>query len=136
MRALTLLAGGVTPDNTPHGYNLTFAIPIALFAVVAVVLSLKLGRPHRRIPARPAAASGATAVASGTAAPQADAAQAAAIAGGLSVAPGGGQAESHLEPAGHTYAEAASAPADAGSPEGAGEHGPPGNGAPSVPEDQ
>jgi hypothetical protein len=60
MRGLTL-AAGITPDNTPHGYNLTFAIPVALFAVVAVVLYLMFSRPHRRIPARPAAARAGTA---------------------------------------------------------------------------
>ena len=57
LTALTLarltLASGITPDNTPHGYNLTFALPVAFFAAVAVTLYLLLGRPHRRIPAAP-----------------------------------------------------------------------------------
>jgi hypothetical protein len=113
LTALTL-AGGVTPDNTPHGYNLTFALPLAFFAVVAVVLYLLLGRPHRRIPAfrgRPAA---------GAAAPPADSARSAAVAGGLSLAAGGGHAESHLEPPGPTYA----APAEPAAEPPAAEPGP------------
>jgi hypothetical protein len=61
---LTFLAA-VTPDNTPHGYNLTFAAPMALFIVVAVILYRLFSRPHRRIPAgqppRPAGQSAAVA---------------------------------------------------------------------------
>ena len=53
MPALAVVAA-VTPDNTPHGYNLTFAVPVALFAVVAVALYLLFSRPHHRIPARAA----------------------------------------------------------------------------------
>jgi hypothetical protein len=101
----------VTPDNTPHGYNLTFAVPIAVFAVVAVALYLLFSRPHRRIPARRGVLPGRR-----LAAPDPDAARAAAVAGGLAVAAGGGAAESHLEPAGHVY----SAP-DAAGAAGAGE---------------
>jgi len=51
MPGLAVVAA-VTPDNTPHGYNLTFAVPVALFAVVAVALYLLFSRPHQRIPAR------------------------------------------------------------------------------------
>jgi hypothetical protein len=65
-----LILATVTPDNTPGGANLTFAFPIGLFVVVAVVLYLWLGRPHRRVPA------------------------------GLPAAAGGGGAESAVEPAG------------------------------------
>jgi len=46
-----LILAVVSPDNTPHGYNLTFAIPMVLFAVIAVVLYLLFSRPHRRVPA-------------------------------------------------------------------------------------
>jgi hypothetical protein len=49
----TLILAAVTPDNTPHGYNLTFAAPMLLFAISAVVLYLLFSRPHRRIPAQP-----------------------------------------------------------------------------------
>jgi hypothetical protein len=98
MPALAAAVAAVTPDNTPHGYNLTFAVPLGLFAVVAVAMYLMLGRPHRRIPARrgmmPAGQLGP---------PDPDAARAASIAGGLAVAAGGGSAESHLEAAGHIY---------------------------------
>jgi len=48
-----LILAAVSPDNTPHGYNLTFAIPMVLFAVIAAVLYLLFSRPHRRIPATP-----------------------------------------------------------------------------------
>jgi hypothetical protein len=46
----TLILAAVTPDNTPHGYNLTFAFPMLLFAISAVVLYLLFSRPHRRTP--------------------------------------------------------------------------------------
>jgi hypothetical protein len=47
------LAGGVTPDNTPHGYNLTYAFPMILFIVIAAVLYVVLfQRPHNRVPPR------------------------------------------------------------------------------------
>jgi hypothetical protein len=97
MPGLTVLAA-ISPDNTPHGYNLTFAIPLAVFAVVAAALYLMFARPHHRIPARQGTPR------ARTAAPDPDAARAASVAGGLAVAPGGGSAESHLEPAGPTYA--------------------------------
>ncbi len=42
----TLLAA-VSPDNTPHGANLTFVIPIVFFVVVAAVLYLRFRGPHR-----------------------------------------------------------------------------------------
>jgi hypothetical protein len=47
------LAGGVTPDNTPHGYNLTFAFPMILFIVIGAALYLALFQlPHNRVPPR------------------------------------------------------------------------------------
>ena len=51
-----LILAAVTPDNTPHGYNWTFAFPMLLFIVVALVLYLLFARPHRRVPGRPIAA--------------------------------------------------------------------------------
>jgi hypothetical protein len=106
---LTVVAA-VTPDNTPHGYNLTFAVPVVVFAVVAVALYLLFSRPHQRIPARRGVLP-----AGRLAAPGPDAARAAAVAGGLAVAAGGGAAETHLEAAGHVYA-----PPEGAGPEGAG----------------
>ncbi len=104
----TLILAAVTPDNTPHGYNWTFAFPMLLFIIIGLVLYLLFSRPHRRIPARsltlPARSAGA---------PSADAAQSAAVAGGLTTAPGGGTAESHLEPHGaHLVASTDAEPVD------------------------
>lgn len=42
-----LLAAAIHPDNTPHGYNLTFAFPLLLFIIVAGVLYLRFRGPHR-----------------------------------------------------------------------------------------
>jgi hypothetical protein len=91
----SLILAAVSPDNTPHGYNWTFAFPMLLFIIIAVILYLLFSRPHRRIPARSV-----TRPARSSAAPGPAAAQSAAVAGGLSTAPGGGTAESHLEPHG------------------------------------
>ena len=104
----TLILAGVNPDNTPHGYNWTFAFPMLLFIIIGTVLYLLFSRPHRRIPARsltlPARTAGA---------PGAEAAQSAAVAGGLTTAPGGGTAESHLEPHGaHLVAAIDAEPVD------------------------
>jgi hypothetical protein len=106
-----IIAAAVTPDNTPGGSVLTFAVPVGLFAVVAVILYLLFSRPHRRIPARGVQPGG-------TAAPHPDAARAASIAGGLAVAAGAGAAETHLEPAGPVYAaEAGAGPGPGVAPE-------------------
>jgi hypothetical protein len=43
----TLLAAAIHPDNTPHGYNLTFAYPMLLFIIVAGVLYLRFRSSHR-----------------------------------------------------------------------------------------
>jgi hypothetical protein len=110
------MAAAITPDNTPGGYILTFAVPVGLFVVVAVVLYLLLARPHRRSPVRRVEP-----LAAGRPAPDPDAARAASIAGGLALAAGSGSAESHLEPAGHAYAteaDPAAAPDDAVPPAG------------------
>jgi hypothetical protein len=112
-----LILAAVTPDNTPGGSVLTFAFPVALFCVVAVILYLLFSRPHGRIPARRATAP-AHAVPSD---PQA--VRAVAVAGGLSTAAGGGAAESHLEPAGPALAPdaaAGSVSGQGGSPDAAG----------------
>jgi hypothetical protein len=90
-----LILAAINPDNTPHGYNLTFAFPMLLFIVIGVILYALFSRPHRRVPNRPISVGGAS-----TRPPEAGAARAAAVAGGLSLAPGGGTTESHLEPTG------------------------------------
>jgi hypothetical protein len=51
-----LILAAISPDNTPHGYNWTFAFPMLLFIVVALILYLLFSRPHRRVPVRPIAA--------------------------------------------------------------------------------
>jgi hypothetical protein len=60
------LLAAVTPDNTPHGYNLTFAFPMLLFIIVAGVLYLRFRRPHR-VPGHVALASSRWAKAAGRA---------------------------------------------------------------------
>jgi hypothetical protein len=91
-----LILATVTPDNTPGGAVLTFAFPLGLFVVIAAVLYLWLGRPHRRVPAdlTPVATSAAIG------APHPEAARGASVAAGLPTAVGGGGAESPIEPAG------------------------------------
>ena len=42
-----LLLGVITPDNTPHGANLTFLLPDIGFIVIAAALFLRFRRPHR-----------------------------------------------------------------------------------------
>ncbi len=41
------LLAAVQPDNTPHGYNLTFAFPMLMFIVIAGALFLRFRAPHR-----------------------------------------------------------------------------------------
>jgi hypothetical protein len=58
-----MLAAGITPDNTPHGYNWTFAFPMLLFIIISAALYVVLTRPHE-VPghgALPTPARGATA---------------------------------------------------------------------------
>jgi hypothetical protein len=43
----TLLAAAIHPDNTPHGYNWTFAFPALVFIIVAGILYLRFRGPHR-----------------------------------------------------------------------------------------
>jgi hypothetical protein len=47
-----LILAAVTPANTPHGYNWTFAFPMLLFIVIAAVLYALFSRPHHRVPPR------------------------------------------------------------------------------------
>lgn len=91
----------INPDNTPHGYNWTFAFPMILFLVIAAILYLLFTRPHRRVPPRRIAPAAVSAEA-----PEADAARAASIAGGLSLGAGGGATESVHEAAGAHLAAA------------------------------
>ena len=37
-----LILAAVSPDNTPHGYNWTFAFPMLLFIVIGIVLYFRL----------------------------------------------------------------------------------------------
>ncbi len=46
-----ILAASVS-DNAPGGAILTFAFPVILFSVIAVILYLLFSRPHRRIPSQ------------------------------------------------------------------------------------
>lgn len=48
-----LIVAAVSPSNTPHGYNWTFAFPMLLFIVSALVLWALFGRPHNRVPSHP-----------------------------------------------------------------------------------
>lgn len=41
-----VLLAGVRPDNTPHGANLTFAIPVVFFVVVAALLFVRFRSSH------------------------------------------------------------------------------------------
>jgi hypothetical protein len=102
-----LILAAVTPDNTPGGSVLTFAFPVVLFSVVAVILYLLFSRPHARVPVRRALAP------ARAGAPDPGAARAAAVAGGLPTASGGGGTESHLEPAGPPGAAGPAGPAAA-----------------------
>lgn len=120
-----LILAVVNPDNTPHGYNWTFAFPMLLFIVIASILYALFSRPHRRVPGRRISSAATAGV------PDVEIAQAASIATGVSVAPGGGGAESVHEPAGGLLVadkdladldSEAGAPAD-GAPAGAGADG-------------
>jgi hypothetical protein len=80
-----LIVAVINPDNTPHGYNWTYAFPMLLFIVTALVLWVLFGRPHHRVPGRP--------IALGSRRADAGAASAAPVAGGLGVAPASGASE-------------------------------------------
>ena len=92
---ITFLAQS-TSDNAPGGAVLTFAFPIILFAIIAVVLYYVLfARPHPRVPSRRIVLAS-----SAAGSPEGGAAHSAAVAAGLPTASGGGAAESASEPAG------------------------------------
>ncbi len=102
----TVLAS--VPVNSEAGSYLTFAFPILLFCFIAAFLYVRLfGRPHPRVPARRVAA------VAHTGPPSPEAARAAAVAGGLPLAEGGGSAESGAEAAGAVSAALAEAEPDA-----------------------
>ena len=102
---ITFLAQS-TSDNAPGGAVLTFAFPVILFAIIAVVLySLLFARRHPRVPSRRIVLAS-----SAAGAPEGGTAHSAAVAAGLPTASGGGAAESASEPAGakrDTLADAA-----------------------------
>jgi hypothetical protein len=101
----TVLAS--VPDNSEAGSYLTFAFPILLFCVIAVALYILLiGRPHARVPGRRIAAI------AHAGPPSPEAAHAAAVAGGLPTAAGGGSAESGAEAAGAVSAAVAATELD------------------------
>jgi hypothetical protein len=111
-----------TSDGVDGGAVLTFALPVALFVVITVLLYLRIGRPHKRVPERRIL------VAAHAAPPDAGSTRAAAVAAGMPTASGGGGAESGAEPAGAARDSAAAAepsnvsdrgasPADAGDPD-------------------
>jgi hypothetical protein len=56
-----LILAVVNPDNTPHGYNWTFAFPMLLFIVIAAILYALFSRPHRRVPGQPISSAAAAA---------------------------------------------------------------------------
>ena len=104
----SLILAGVNPDNTPHGYNWTFAFPMLLVIIIGIILYLLFSRPHRRVPSRVL-----TLPARSADVPSPEVAASTSVAGGLDVAPGGGTLESHLEPHGaHLVASAVTEEAD------------------------
>jgi hypothetical protein len=104
----TVLAS--VPVNSEAGSYLTFAFPIILFCAIGAALYIVLfGRPHPRVPARRIA----VANVAHAGPPDPDAAQRAAVAGGLPLAEGAGSAESGAEAAGAVSAAPAEADPDA-----------------------
>ena len=114
-----VIAAPVTPANTPGGYILTFAFPMALFVVIAAVVYLLLFRPHKVPGHRDMAYAGTTAPEA--AVPDPEAARAAAVAGGLATAAGGGGGEALVEPSGAHLEAAAQLEAEAQQEEAAAE---------------
>ena len=106
-----VIAAPVTPSNTPGGYILTFAFPMALFVVTGAVIYLLLFRPHK-VPGHHDMAYAGTAAPEATA-PDPEAARAAAVAGGLATAAGGGGGEALVEPSGAHLEAAAQLEAEA-----------------------
>ena len=101
------LLAAVHPDNTPHGYNLTFAFPMLMFIIVAGALYLRFRAAHN-VPGHIAQSSSRWAGAA--------AAGAAGTVGAGSVQPAGPpDAGSAADPAGTAAAVAESAAAQPGS---------------------
>ncbi|MGA3154245.1 MAG: hypothetical protein ACLPN6_28795 [Streptosporangiaceae bacterium] len=94
----TLLAV-VNPDNTPHGYNWSFAFPMLLFIVITGALYLIFRRPHT-VPGHHMLAAARAGGGQRTPTPEAGAAHAAAVSAGFTTAEGGGSGESEAEPLG------------------------------------
>ncbi|MGO8885586.1 MAG: hypothetical protein ACLPUO_09825 [Streptosporangiaceae bacterium] len=97
------MLAAVSPDNSPHGYNWTFAFPMLLFIIITGGLYVVLTRPHK-VPGHgtlaPAQAGRAGAAPDAAVAPGGEAARAAAVASGFTTAAGGGAGESPAEPGG------------------------------------
>jgi hypothetical protein len=108
-------------DWNAGGSIMTFYFPVGLFVVVVAILSLLLGRPHKRVPGRRVT------VAAHAGLPDAGAARAASVAAGLPTAAGGGSVESAAEPAGASLE--ASADSGTGNGNAAGPDAEPGGGA-------
>jgi hypothetical protein len=108
--ATGVLGSGVS-DNSPHGFNWTFAFPMILFLVVAVALYLLFTRPHRVPGHGELRFTPETATREGSV-PHPEAARAAAVASGFTTAAGGGAAESVAEPAGAHRAASAETESD------------------------
>jgi hypothetical protein len=106
----TLILAAVTPDNTPHGYNLTFAFPMLLFAIIAAVLYLLFSRPHRRTPPEPVRFSAARAGTAHSATAVGSAATATATTSDAAFA----EAETQAKAAGASAADAPAAESEAG----------------------
>jgi hypothetical protein len=99
-----LILATVTSDNSPHGYNLTFAFPMLLFIIIGGALYLVFTRPHTVPGHGELRLSGQGKPERGTMdpgrTPESGTARSAATAAGLSTAAGGGTVESVHEAAG------------------------------------
>jgi hypothetical protein len=98
-----LVVAAVNPDNTPHGYNWTFAFPMLLFIVIALILYALFSRPHRRVPGRVISA-----------------AASASRPAGAQARPGGAHATAGVSPAEADADEAAASGGDSSADDGGG----------------
>lgn len=121
-----MLLAVVNPDNTPHGYNWTFAFPMLLFIVITGALYLLFSRPHQ-VPGHGMLAAARARGQARTPTPEPEAARAAAVAAGFTTAEGGGAAESEAEPVGAHRTVQADLPGS-GTGQSAGGSGQPGSG--------
>lgn len=94
----------LTSDNSPHGYNLTFAFPMLLFIIIGGALYLVFSRPHMVPGHGELRLSGRTGPERGAVdpgrAPEPGSARAAATVAGMPTAAGGGTAETVHEATG------------------------------------